>query len=98
MENAELLVLILNLTIMIIAYFFIYPKFVGFDLNKLALNDLCASLISLIVSGSIFWGSNQEFNALFTTLNWFWFTILTYAAIEIPFIIWYTKKHYAGGR
>ena len=93
MVNPELIIILLNTVIVLVAYLLIYPKAAGSDVNKIAINDLIASAISIVVAGSMFWGSNQEFNVIFTNVNWFWFTILSYAAIEIPFMIWYCKKH-----
>jgi hypothetical protein len=93
MANPELIIILLNAVVVPVAYLLIYPKAAGSDVNKIAINDVIASAISIVVAGSMFWGSNQEFNAIFTSVNWFWFTILTYAAIEIPFMIWYCNKH-----
>ena len=30
---------------------------------------------------------------LLFSANWFWFTAIVYFVIEIPFFIWYRKKH-----
>ena len=93
MGNPEAFIIVLNLTIVLIAYFVIYPRLAGSDGNKVVRHDLFASLVSLFIAGSFFWESGQEFNAVFTTLNWFWFSLLTYVTIEIPFVIWYFNKH-----
>lgn len=93
MENAELGIFSLNFIIVLVAYFLIYPKVAGSDINKISINDFFASVISLCIVGSVYWGTEQQFNALFMSVNWFWFTLITYAVIEIPFMIWYFKKH-----
>jgi len=93
MEHPEVIVLCLNVVIICIAYFIIYPKFCGSNGNKIVNNDLLASGVVLIVSGSVFWGTGQEFSMLFFSLNWFWFTLLTYGIMEIPLMLWYFKKH-----
>ncbi len=62
-------------------------------LKKIAKNDLAASGIVLIVAGSIFWGSGEQFSLLLFSVNWFWFTLIAYAVIEIPIMLWYFQKH-----
>ncbi len=91
--SPELTLISVNIIIIAIAYFFIYPSVAGSDLKKIANNDIIASCISLLVAGSIFWGAQQEFNMIFFSANWFWFAIVTYLIIEIPFMRWYFKKH-----
>ena len=93
MENAELGVFLLNLVIVLVAYFLVYPKIAGSDINKISLNDIFASGISLGIVGSVYWGTEHQFNAIFMSVNWFWFTLITYAIIEVPIMIWYFKKH-----
>ena len=88
----ESLVLMINLTIAIIAYFIVHPRTAGADLNKLSMSDLGASVASLVVCGSLFWDSGVEFSVLVTTLNWFWFALLSYFVIELPFALWYLKR------
>jgi hypothetical protein len=89
----ELVIVALNISIILIAYLYVYPKKAGSDGNKIAIHDLIASLLSLFIAGTMFWGSGYEFNALIISLNWFWFTLLTYASFEIPFALWYYNKH-----
>ncbi len=89
----ETTILILNAVILGLAYLVIYPKSVGSDLNKLLINDVIASLIAITVAGSVYWGSGYQFNLIVTTLDWFWFTFLTYAVLEIPLMLWYLKKY-----
>jgi uncharacterized membrane protein len=76
-----------------IAYFVIYPRFCRANGNKIAVNDLIATGLVLLVAGSLFWGTGQSFNMIIIKANWFWFTLITYAAIEIPLMIWYFNKH-----
>ncbi len=47
MENAELGIFSLNFIIVLVAYFLIYPKVAGSDINKISINDFFASVISL---------------------------------------------------
>lgn len=90
---SEGLVIFLNTVVVIIAYFYIYPKYAGANLTKLMQNDLYASIVVLTISGSLFWNSDYQFSILVTELNWFWFTLITFFLIETPFAVWYCNKH-----
>lgn len=89
----EVVILILNLSIVLLTYFIIYPLFAGRNLNKLMLNDVLAMLVSLIVSGGLYSGTDYEFNLLIVDTNWFWFAMTTYFVIETPFAQRYIKKN-----
>ena len=89
----ELTIILLNLVIALLAYLSVYPTLAGNDFNKIALCDIGASSISLAIVGYHYWGSDYQFSLLFTEVSWFWFTLATYTAIEIPVMLWYFKKH-----
>ncbi|WP_086932249.1 hypothetical protein [Agarilytica rhodophyticola] len=93
MNSPEALVVLINLVVIGLAYFIVYPKFCGADINKIAINDLMASAVVLFITGTLYLGSNYEFTMLFFTINWFWFALISYALIELPFMFWYFKKH-----
>jgi len=92
MISPELTVLVLNLIIILVAYLSIYPKLAGNNFNKVSFYDLFASGFALFVVGFNYWGSGQEFSLIISNTNWFWFTFITYGAIEVPIMIWYFKK------
>ena len=89
----EQVILLINISIVLVSYFVIYPRFVGNNLNKLTWNDIVASVVSVSIVGSLYWGSQIEFNLLVTKVNWFWFSFNTYLIIEAPLSLWYIKKH-----
>ncbi|MCH2041058.1 MAG: hypothetical protein MK185_10535 [Saccharospirillaceae bacterium] len=91
MHSPELSVVFLNLVIVLVAYLSIYPKLAGSNLNKISFYDIFTSGFSLFVVGFNYWGSGQVFTLLFFDVNWFWFTLVTYGALEIPVAIWYFK-------
>lgn len=93
MENPELSVIAVNIFIICIAYFYVYPKYCGSNANKIAVNDLIASAIALLISGYRYWGAGVEFGILVTSVNWFWFTLLTYLIVELFLMFWYFRKH-----
>ncbi|WP_028774438.1 hypothetical protein [Shewanella waksmanii] len=93
MDSPELSIIFLNLVIVLVAYLSIYPKLAGNNFNKISFYDIFISGFSLLVVGFNYWGSGHEFNLLVSNVNWFWFTLVTYGAIETPIAIWYFKKH-----
>lgn len=93
MINPELVIIVLNVIIIFIAYFVVYPRFCGANEQKIIRNDLIATAVVLIVSGCLVWGQGVEFSLLLFSTNWFWFTLITYFIIELPVMIWYYKKH-----
>jgi len=93
MENVELLIIFLNLAIISVAYFSVYPKIAGNNFNKISFYDIFSSGFAIGIVGFNYWGTGYEFNLLFTTVNWFWYTLVTYALIEIPIMLWYFKKN-----
>lgn len=93
MPQAELTILLLNTAIILVAYLSVYPTLAGSDFNKIAVYDIGTSSIALAIVGYHYWGSDYQFDLLVTEVNWFWFTLATYTAIEIPVMLWYFKKH-----
>lgn len=93
MPQPEVLILCLNSVAMLLAYFYIYPRFCGSDGKKIASNDLVVTGVLLAISGSLFWGTGQTFSLIWFSTNWFWFTYLSCLAIELPLMLWYFNKH-----
>ena len=90
---AELSIIAPVLVVVVGCYLSIYPKIAGNNLNKLALCDLGFSAFVYVLVGLKYWGTGYEFSLLLFSTNWFWFTFIVYAAIELPFFIWYCKKY-----
>lgn len=90
--SAEMSIILLNVVIVALVYFWVYPKVAGSNLNKVALYDCVASGLALMIVGSKYWGSDIHFEFLIFKLNWFWFTLLSYGVIELPIALWYFKK------
>ncbi len=93
MGMAELLIIGLVLAVVALGYLSIYPKLAGNNFNKISLCDIASSSFVMILVGLKFWGSGYEFSLLLFNANWFWFTFIVYAIIEVPIAIWYFKKH-----
>jgi len=93
MITPELLVIFLNVSIVLVAYLSVYPKLAGNSFKKISFYDLFMSGLVLFVVGLKFGDSDYEFSLLIFNVNWFWYTLATYAAIEIPIMLWYFKKN-----
>lgn len=93
MKDPEFLIISINLIVVCAMHFVVYPRLAGNDIDRISGLDIVASFFSLSIAGLLFWDTGQEFNAIAFTLNWFWFSILTYAAIELPFAMWYCKTY-----
>ena len=93
MGVAELLVIVLVGGILVLGYLSIYPKVAGDNFNKLSVCDLVCSVFVFTLVGTQYWGSGYEFSLLLFSTNWFWFTLIIYALIEVPLAIWYFKKY-----
>ena len=89
----EMTIIILNIIIVLVAYLSIYPKLAGENLTKISFYDLLTTCFILSVVGYRYWEAGYEFNLLFGSVNWFWFTLVTYTLIEMPMFFWYLKKH-----
>ena len=90
--SPEIVLLILNGVILILAYLLIYPRTVGNNISKLMQSDLLATATSVIVAGFLFWGNNHQFDLLVAEVNWFPFSVVTFLLMEVPFALWYLKK------
>ena len=93
MGMAELSIMAPVLVVVAGGYLSIYPKIAGNNFNKLSLCCLCCYAFVFVLVGLKHWGSGYEFSLLLFSTNWFWFTLIVYAAIEVPLAIWYFKKH-----
>ncbi|RMF16107.1 MAG: hypothetical protein D6758_08575 [Gammaproteobacteria bacterium] len=89
----ESLVLLINLTIIVVGYLIVFPRTAGNDLKRLFQSDLCASLAALAISGNRFMGTGVTFSFLGLELGWFGFTLMSYLCLEVPFSLWYLKRH-----
>lgn len=91
--SPELSIILLNIVIALLAYLSVYPTLAGNDFNKIAFYDIFTSAIALAIVGYHYWGSDYQFNLLFAEVNWFWYTLAIYTAVEIPLMWWYFKRN-----
>ncbi|CCQ09656.1 hypothetical protein PALB_5040 [Pseudoalteromonas luteoviolacea B = ATCC 29581] len=91
--SPELSVILLNLSALIICYGFINPRFSGSNFNKICFQDALASLVVFSIVGSIYYGKGVTFSLVIFEVNWFWFTLITYGAIELLCFMIYKKRY-----
>ncbi|MGB0446275.1 MAG: hypothetical protein ACPHW0_08065 [Pseudomonadales bacterium] len=103
MNNAELTIIALNFVVIFSAYFFVYPKYCGANGYRIAFFDLILKNLVFLISaslfwdegGAFFWGIDKRFSLLIFSVNWFWFTFITYLIIDSLFSLWFYNKHKA---
>jgi hypothetical protein len=93
MQNPELIVILINLSILSFSYLWLFPRVAGSDGMRLAKYDAVSFVIAVSISAILFYDSHVEFNALFLTLDWFWFAVLSFFVFETPFALWYFNKN-----
>ena len=87
----ELLVVFYILVTLAVAYLWFYPKVVGDNVKLMAWLDIVVSGIPIAISAVLFWVSDPVFKIFEWELNWFFFTLIALAVIELPFFWLYLK-------
>ncbi len=96
MNSPEVVALAVNLTVIVLGYFVVYPRFAGTDVRKLVANDLAASIVALAVVGYAYAGSGVTFTFVAAEIGWLPFTLITFFLLETPFFLWYCRRHGIG--
>ena len=89
----EFQVLAINAVILGIAYFAVYPRIPNVTVMKMARNDIILTGLALLVAGALFWNTDQIFSLLLFSANWFWFSLLTLAIMELPLFMWFCHRN-----
>lgn len=92
----ESLVVFVILATLGAAYFWIYPRFAGNDVRKMAWLDFALGFIPMGVSAILFWQSDPVFRLVFFDTNWFFFTLIALTLLELPLFFWYLKARGLG--
>ena len=92
----ESLVVFVILVTLAASYFWIYPKYAGNDVKKMAWLDFALGFIPLGTSAILFWESDPTFRFIFFDTNWFFFTLLALTLLELPLFFWYLKARGLG--
>ncbi|WP_462171246.1 hypothetical protein [Pseudoalteromonas xiamenensis] len=91
--SPEIAIILLTLIVLVFCYGVVNPRFAGSNFNKISLQDLLASIVVFSVVGSVYYGSGKTFSLFITEVNWFWFTLIVYAVIELPCFLWYRRQY-----
>jgi hypothetical protein len=92
----ESLVVFVILATLAASYFWIYPKYAGNDVKKMAWLDFALGFIPVGASAILFWESDPTFRFIFFDTNWFFFTLLALTLLELPLFFWYLKARGLG--
>lgn len=79
-----------------IAYLFIYPKFGGDDVKRLAWLDMGVGALVLAGLAPFYWSSSADFTFFVFDTSWWIFTILVYTLAELPLFYLYVKARGLG--
>lgn len=93
---SELSIVIFNLVALAIAYLYIYPKYAGNDVKRLAWLDIAVGGLLLLVLAPFNWGSPNDYTFFAFDTNWWIFAILSYALLELPLFFLYVKARGLG--
>lgn len=91
--SAESVVLGINISIIVFAYFWLFPRIAEDSLQKLMNYDSIVIVVAVGVAGVLFYDTGVLFEFFSIELNWFFFTLLSYFILEVPFALWYFKKY-----
>jgi hypothetical protein len=92
----ESLVVFVILATLAASYFWIYPKYAGNNVKKMAWLDFALGIIPLGTSAILFWESDPTFRLIFFDTNWFFFTLIAMTLLELPLFFWYLKARGLG--
>jgi len=93
---SEFSILLVNLSALLIAYLFVYPKFAGNDVQRMAWLDVAVGAFVLVLLAPFNWNSPNDYSFFVFELNWWIFTIVTYALLELPLFFFYVKARGLG--
>jgi hypothetical protein len=93
---SELSIVAFNLIALVTAYLYIYPKYAGNDVKRLAWLDTAVGGVALLVLAPFNWGSPSDYTFIDFDTSWWIFAILTYTLLEIPLFYFYVKARGLG--
>ncbi|WBU64526.1 hypothetical protein [Paracoccus aerodenitrificans] len=91
--SPEMKLLTINAVIILIGYLLINSSMPEKTREKLIRNDMVLTLLSVVTAAALFAGDGIRFSLILFETNWFWFAVLTMAAMETPFLIWFCRRH-----
>lgn len=95
---SEIQIIIAALVTLAIAYLFVYPRFAKDDVKRMAWLDVAVGAMLLGVLAPFYWSSEEDFTFFAFDTNWWIFTILVYALLELPLFYLYVKARGLGAQ
>ena len=89
----DLALVTINLLLLWVGYGWLFPRVRAFDMRALSRYDLVVSSTSVGAAAVLFYGSEIEFGFGVFHANWFWFALVSYVVLEIPFVFWYARRY-----
>jgi hypothetical protein len=93
---SEISIVAVNLIALATAYLYIYPKYAGNDVKRLAWLDTAVGGVALLVLTPFNWGSPSDYTFIAFDTSWWIFAILSYAILELPLFYLYVKARGLG--
>ena len=93
---SEISIVAINLIALATAYLYIYPKYAGNDVKRLAWLDTAVGGVALLVLTPFNWGSPSDYTFIAFDTSWWIFAILSYAILELPLFYLYVKARGLG--
>ena len=93
---SEISIVAVNLTALATAYLYIYPKYAGNNVKRLAWLDTAVGGVALLVLTPFNWGSPSDYTFIAFDTSWWIFAILSYAILELPLFYLYVKARGLG--
>ncbi len=93
---SELSIVIVNLAALAIAYLYIYPKYAGNDVKRMAWLDTAVGGVALLVLAPFNWGAPSDYTFFAFDSSWWIFAIFSYALLELPLFYFYVKARGLG--
>ncbi|MEM8823191.1 MAG: hypothetical protein AAGF30_06240 [Pseudomonadota bacterium] len=91
--SPEATLLAVNAAFLAFAYLWVYPGLPNKRIGILLRYDLIISAAALLVAGLLYGGDGLSFSLIFFDAPWWLFTILTFAAMEVPAWEWFRRRH-----
>lgn len=88
---SEIQIIVFIIFVLAIAYLFIYPRFAGNDIKKMAWLDAALLVTTLLILAPFNLDTSDEYTFFFFDTNWWVFAILVGAVIEVPLFALYVR-------
>lgn len=88
---SEISIVVVNLIALATAYFYIYPRYAGNDVKRLAWLDIAVGGAVLLILTPFNWGSPSNYTLFAFDTDWWIFAILSYTLLELPLFYLYVK-------